>query len=178
MKHIVQKLQEAEFFLNGMKHYSDEVMSRVRFGDSVFTPHHYPLVRAFQYHLSGMLSAWQCVAYYMAAKCRRNAEAKKWYDSLKNRKLLAAFKHLRDSDIHDETISPAVQHTIRMGPQGSQERGFTVASGSLHGLERFKNHSNLADMLCERPILSLAEDALNELRTVVEEGRAKGYLTP
>jgi hypothetical protein len=175
MKHIIQKLQEAEFFLNGMKHYNKELLSGARFGDSVFTPQRYPLVRGFQYHFSGMLSAWQCAAYYISAKCRRNHEAKNWYNVQKDRMLLAAFKYLRDSDIHDETISPAMRYSVDMVEQRT-EQDFVIAAEALRVLPRFKRKQQYVDILTATPILELAETALRELRNAVSDGAAKGYL--
>jgi hypothetical protein len=178
-QHIFQKLDEATFFLSGMKHYSDMASEKTRWRESVWTPEHYPVVRMFQYHLSGLLSAWKCVANYMCRACNKDATAKTWYSGLKQHTLLEAFSTLRDSDIHDETIHLAVLHTITMGPRPPDaESGFSIQQGILNKLERFKKRQDLANMLSFRPIVPLAEEALEQLKAAAEEGRQRGFFKP
>jgi hypothetical protein len=87
--------------------------------------------------------------------------------------LLAAFKHLRDSDIHQETISHAFRHSIT---QTDVRRDFVIEVGALERLPAFQDCQYCVDILVKPSLLELSRNALDELRGVVKEGARKGYL--
>ena len=183
MQHIRHKLREADFFLGFARAAAEEHAKHVDTGGEPFgRSGGYQIAMQFQFMISAMLSAWQCVDYYMRKKCEKPAGTPKsiWYRALRERPLLAAFKTLRDSDIHDGTFGLAHTTNVQIHGQqgGTMMRWFNVDRGALEAISRFKKFPEHVDLLTQRDILAIAGDALAELHAVVDEGFRLHYLFP
>lgn len=177
MQNIHWKLHEADFHLKAMQEQSDASLGKLRFADfSWANPQHFSAGQAFLFEFSAMLSTWRSVSYYMEETCKRTPDAEKWFKSLRDRQLLAAFSFLRDSDVHQETLKPGVRYAITMGEVPTQSQDFCLDSNALQRLPKFQKEPWAVGVLAEQPILPTAQAALRDLRKAVEEGLRVGHL--
>lgn len=176
MDHLHWKLRESDFFLHAMKNQSKAVFGGIRpLGFTWTNPEHYQGAMVFLFELSAMLSAFRCVSYYLENACNRTTAGAKWYkdqekEAAANKTLLAAFCFLRDSDIHEDTIKGGVRHTSDAASQTTDSQ-FCFDTNAVSQLAKFKKTPWAIDLIRNRPIIELAEEALVELRAVVDKGR-------
>lgn len=170
VQHIRQKLQEAEYFLGGIRHFSQAIDELVARGLSPFTPGGFPLVRKLQYHLSAMLSAFQCVLNYMEKECTSES-ARCWYKRVDGQKLIEAFGALRHSDVHNETVGTTHQTTVVPGI--SRRSDMMLSAEALSATKDLGSRSKVLKVLTSRPIIDLATDAYELLARAVNEGQEK-----
>jgi len=170
--HIRQKPQEAEFFLGGMRYFSELHEEEIKRGATAFSPNTYPILRRFQYNFSAMLSAWQCVMNYMQTQCQ-SPEAQAWYQKAAQQKLIEAYSALRHSDIHDETVglSHYTHFEMHNDGQATMTTGIKLHKEMLQQTPRLGNRPKVIEYLCARPILDIAADAHEELSRLVKQGR-------
>jgi hypothetical protein len=176
VSHIQQKLQEAAFFLDGMRYFSRLHEEEIKRGAPAFSPHTYSIIRRFQYNFSAMLSACQCIINYMDAQCQ-SAKAKDWYKKAKGQKLIDAFSALRNSDIHDETIglSHYTHFETHNDGHATMTAGIKLHEEMLQQTRRLGNRPKIIAYLCARPILDIAGDAYEELARLVKQGRDERF---
>jgi len=184
LQHISWKLKEAQFFLGAMEEKSKSTLGGTRFNDFNWTPQHFAEAQQFLFYCSAMLSAWQTAYNYMGRHCTRkdpetekpvDPNARRWFASLRRRKILWAFSLLRNSDVHDGMLSPGVQYTVNLGMQTTSQ-GFCLDGRVLAYRDCFQTHPWALDILTARPIIPIAQDALRELREVVDEGAQATHL--
>ena len=171
VQHIREKLQEAEYFLGGVRHFSGAIDQLVAEGFGPFTPSGYPLVRQLQYHLSAMLSAFQCALNYMQRECTSD-DAKRWYTKVEGQKLVEAFGALRNSDVHDETISTTHQTTIVHGV--SHRCDMMLSAEALATTKNLGARPKVVKVLTSRPIVELASEAYQHLARAVDRVPGRG----
>jgi len=147
--HIRQKLQEADFFLDGMRHFSELHEEEINRGATAFAPNTYPILRRFQYNFSAMLSAWQCVMNYMQTQYQ-SPEAQAWYKKAAQQKLIEAYSALRHSDIHDETVglSHYTHFEMHNDGQATMTTGIKLHKEMLQQTPRLGNRPKVVEYLC------------------------------
>lgn len=186
LKHTSWKLSEASFFLGEMEARSTSTLGEAGFNDFKSTPEQIAEAQQFLFCFSAMLSAWQTAYYYMQNYCERkdpetkqvvDAKACQWFTSLRGRQLLWAFSLLRNSDVHDGMLSSGVQYRVNLGLKTTGQ-GFCLNGTVLSYRECFQKHPWALDILTERPIIPIAQDALRDIREVVAEGAQAGHLSP
>jgi hypothetical protein len=180
--HIHWKLDEAQFFLEHLTSTSEALFRGIRpLGYEWTDPSQNQGFGAFLFLLSGFLSAVQCVENYMKEFCKRRT---RWYSkvvrrAIRNRSVLATLRVLRNSDVHEKTLSMSggVTHVVRLN-EGHTSSEFTWDEIELRSIPMLKLKENewMVKVLLDRTILALARDGFAELRSVVEEGIELGHL--
>jgi hypothetical protein len=181
--HINWKLREAAFYLALLKQHSKTIFNAMRPLDFTWgNPEHQRLAQEFLFLFSGFLSAFRCVTFYMEKTCEKRSPPSTWYEDRKKKavqekSLLAAFCFLRDSDVHDRTLStsPSVQHTINMAEQTTGSE-FKLNGDDLRTIEKLRKRKWAVEVLTADSVVNVAEEVLSELRAVVTGGINEGLL--
>lgn len=180
--HIGEKVREVEFFFQAMETlhnaHVEHIVNRAR---PAFDGEGRAIARAFQYNLSAFLSAHRAVRYYMIRVSGRMPGTKPWRSQIDNNPIMEALHHLRDVDIHDETMNMSSTMTFQNFGDGQGElstSGLTLHRGTLVANERLKRRPQVIEVLVARPILEIAREGLAAVKNVVHDGRRLGYLTP
>jgi len=177
--HEQKKLEEAQHFL--------ERMDAIRNDPT-----------AFRRELSAFLSSSRSMLQYLNREaCTRPGGHKRYDDAVANRSVITLMKRERDTNIHAEPVMP--DNDVMIGIQAG-----VVATGSL-GLVRMDNEGQILDQrspdsvpaeVAAKPaveveynyyfgdaraagnVLSLCRSYLNELHSLVVDGRGRGVITP
>jgi hypothetical protein len=104
-----------------------------------------------------------------------------WRDTLEKNKVLEALKHLRNVEIHLETMNMSTRTTL--SNMGDGKATITVSGLMLHepalkAIGRLAPHTTAIEYLVSKPIVEIADDGLRELEHAVREGRERGFLKP
>lgn len=178
--HIKEKLNEVRFFQKALETMHDVHLEHISRSMRPFDEKGKPIARAFQYQLSALLSAHRAVRYYIIMVSKRVAGTKGWRDQVDDNVVLEAFHHLRDVDIHDETLNIASRITLR-NLQGTPEvrlSGLILDERSLKGIKRLARQPEALKYLMSKNIIEIVREGVTELERIVAEGRALGYLAP
>lgn len=179
--HIYWKLREADFYLHLLEQQSSNTFNSARqYGFTWTNPQHQRQAQELLFLFSAFLSAFRCVTFYIEKACKKRAPPSPWYEDQKKsagerKSLLAAFSFLRDSDVHDRTLStsPGVRHTFNfVDKSGTSE--FMLNANDLRTIEMLQDRPWAVEALTNDSVLSISEKVLGELRTVVEEGIREG----
>jgi hypothetical protein len=89
--------------------------------------------------------------------------------AVRGKSLLAAFCFLRDSDVHDRTLStsPAMWHTVNLAEQ-TMASALKLNEYDLNTIEKLREYPWAGKALAADSVLSISEKALGELRAVVQ----------
>lgn len=179
--HISEKMREVEFFFKGMEHlhnaHVQHVVARAR---PAFDAEGNQIARAFQYHFSAYLSAHRAVRYYIIRVSGKVPDTAEWRERIDNDLAMEALHHLRDVDIHDETLNMSNTMNFKTLDDGQGElstSGLMLHRGTLVANKRLKKRPEVINFLADRPIMEIAEHGISSLKAIVEEGKRLGYLT-
>lgn len=176
VNHIQLKVFEAEYFYINMRTIQDafiQLNNDLLRGDS---PDGHLLRRAFSYNLSAFLSAHRSARYYIVWISNKPGTTA-WRKAIDEVPVLKAFRHLRDLDIHDETLNFSSTTTVRAGDPAPMTTDFTLHKTTLEASRRLKAFPDVIAILCSDSIVNLAEQGLETLKAVVKDGFSKGHLT-
>jgi hypothetical protein len=134
--------------------------------------------KRFGYLFSAFLSAHRAIRYYVIRISNKVSGTADWRRSLDNNPVLDALHHLRDVEIHDETLGLASTTTINpvAGSPDIKWSGLMLSDESLSDIRRFLKRREAITYLTSKPILEIAEDGFREIVKAIEDGREKGYL--
>jgi hypothetical protein len=145
-------------------------------------PQHAQAAQVFLFLLSAFIGAFGCVTYYIETACGKNESAKRWFkaarkNAVRDHSVLAAFAYLRNSDVHERHVAAGAStwHTVSMAEKTTSSE-FRLSEQELRMIEKLQEQPWAINLLKARPIVALAEDALKELRTVIDEGVRLGHL--
>jgi hypothetical protein len=179
--HIEEKLNELRFFKQAMAAMHELHLNYVRLGRPPFDQRGKPIARAFQYNFSAYLSAHRAVRYYMNRISGKSADAVRWRTELDNNTVLDALTHLRNVEIHDETMNMSTKATLsnmRNGGADLTVSGLMLHEAALRAIRRLEQHPSAVEYLISKPIVEIAEDGVRELENAVLLGRRLGFLQP
>jgi hypothetical protein len=178
--HIEGKLNEAKFFLAAMEMAHAAHKKHVLALRKPFEAEGAELAHTFQYNFSAFLSAHRAVRYYIIRVSRRIADTARWRKDIDNNPVLEALHHLRDVDIHDETLN--MKSTTRLLDLQTNPKievsGLILDEKWLGGLARLGKHPAALEYLIGKNILNIAHEGIAEVERAVAEGRERGYLRP
>lgn len=179
--HEQEKIKEAEYFYGRM---TAEVAQRDN----------------FKCEFSAFLSAARSVLQYACKEAEAKPGGKKWYDAyLASSPVLQFFRTKRNINIHTEPIDPLMAISISVSDSISLSGSFSATvlrEGKVvreikpdppapqkppikkEAEPSIERRYIFADWSGSEDVFELARKYLSELRAVVEDGIAKGFLTP
>jgi hypothetical protein len=180
--HVGEKLNEAAFFVHAMdilhKQHVDHILVAHR---PAFDGQGRTIARAFQYNFSAFLSAHRATRYFIIRISGRLPETSGWRKRIDNDPIMEAFRHLRDVDIHDETLNMSARLSITKNDDGTDSlgtSGLMLHRDTLSANRRLQRVPEVIDLWSARPILRISQDGLKALTDIVHEGQQLGYLRP
>lgn len=178
--HIEEKMNELRFFHKALEETHERHLAHVRTLRRPFDDQGKPIARYFQYFLSAYLSAHRAVRYYVTRVSGKVALAKEWRAGIDCNVALRALHHLRDVEVHDETLnmSSSVRLTEMQTNPLLHASGLMLDERSLRGIKRLANHPELLEYLTSKSVIEIARDGVDHLEQIVSEGRQRGYLAP
>lgn len=176
--HIEEKLNEVKYFLNKLEVTHDEHARHVRSAmRRPFEGEGKSIAGAFQYNFSAYLSAHRATRYYITRVSGKVENTAQWRADIDRRPALDALHHLRDIDIHDQTLNMAMTTTVRMRPVPEiQFSDLRLHATSLAANKRLAKRPSALAYLTENSIVEIARDGVSELEEVILDGRERGYL--
>lgn len=176
------KLAEADYFLGRMQAVANEPV-------------------AFKYELSAFLAAARSVLQYACAESKdsnASAASKAWYDGqVTGKAVVRFFKDKRDISIHHTPIVPRTDASIAVHDVARVSETVSIQvvheDGTVEPLRTFTSEPvppveppaptvtythYFSDWPGSEDILTLCAAYLSELRAIVADGVAKGFLTP
>jgi hypothetical protein len=179
--HIEEKLNELRFFKQAMDATHNLHLDHVRLLRPPFDLQGKPIARAFQYNFSAYLSAHRAVRYYINRISGKSSEAVQWRAALNENNVLEALMHLRNAEIHDETMNMSTRTTVSNMGEGKADvkvSGLVLHEAALRAIRRLAPHPSAIEYLVSRPIVEIAEHGIRESEDAVREGRERGFLKP
>jgi hypothetical protein len=178
--HIEEKLNELRFFLEALEEAHGKHLEHVKTLRRPFEGEGRRYVRHFQYCLSAYLSAHRAVRYYVIRISGRVSGTREWRAAIDKNIVLEALHHLRDVEIHDETVNLAT--TVRMTDIQSNPTiylsGLMLDDRSLAAIKRVATHPESLEYLTSRSVIEICREGVSTLERVVQEGRDLHYLDP
>ncbi len=104
-----------------------------------------------------------------------------WRATLDQNNILEALKHLRNVEIHDETMNMSTRTTLSNIGEGKGDinvSGLMLHEAALRTSRRLAPHHTAIEYLISKPIVVIAEDGVRELEGAVRDGRERGFLKP
>lgn len=156
---INEKVNEANFFLEKL----NQSITR----DSM---------REVRYYLSAFLSASRSILQYSLSKAKsRNPSQQKWYENRVRNDMFLFFKNLRDSNIHRQPVSYSKNCTVCVGTTLIDRE--TLGETYIPSLNKDYYRYYFKDWPKNDDLGSLSSNYLKEIKQLVDEGIAKGYIS-
>jgi hypothetical protein len=177
VNHIQQKLFEAEYFYGTMREIQDTF---IRLNNLLRAQgvEGRMLMKAFSYNLSALLSAHRSVRYYVVRVSGTTPCTTAWRKQIDDVPVLKAFHHLRDLDIHDETMNfGSTTKFVSGDPEPITTTEFALHRATLEASRRLKTHPDVIETLCSGSIVDISKTGIETLKAIVKDGFSKGYLT-
>ena len=174
--HEQEKIGEAEFFYHQM---SAEITAR----------------KPFKYNLSAFLSAARSVLQYARKEASSKQGGHRWYDThISSSSILNFFKSKRDVNIHRRPIDPSMAVDIAIEDAVGLSDSIDVFLQKENGdiLEQESSQPSMpdkspsvsvsyqyffSDWVGPEDVLTLSKMYLSELRSLINDGNTKGFLT-
>jgi len=155
--------------------------------------------KPFVYNLSAFLSAARSVLQYTLKEARTKAGGRQWYETqMANHRTLVFFKDKRDVNIHSAPVNPkqdvaiALTETIHVSEALAirimDAEGHVVGESSTQGPAPpppapeippvISTKYTFPDWVGNEDVPALSKLYLQELEAIVNNGIAKGFLTP
>jgi hypothetical protein len=151
---------------------------------------------AFRRKLSAFLGSSRSVLQYAHKETKANPASRKWYKTEVSKRIIALMRDQRNTDVHEEPVSPANDVAVHIGAGLSM----TGQLGMMHmnAQQEILGEYSSVEMpavateppaptaeytyffegkRAEGDIISLSTSYLTELRKVVADGQARGFLT-
>lgn len=185
---IEEKMRAVEFFFQEMVYCQQEYLKRLPRELRPPPPDAIRFASAFQYNFAALLSAHRSARYYIIRLTKKIPGTTQWRDDLAKRPMLEAFHHLRDTDIHDHTLSYSTRYTIADVKTGNQTESTTDLYLKLHNpgfafdfeeilnLPRLRGRRDLALLLTSSQTLVVTRQAIDELKAAIDDGRTRGFI--
>lgn len=174
------KLAEAEFFLSKMS--SEEANVR----------------EVFEHYLSAFLTSARSVPQYALEEVGGNLQGQSWYEGcMQSSTILQFFKDKRDINIHVEPIKPSKRFEVEIRDSmhlsdsvsiESKDKDGNVTRKSVHGEKPSTAQSvtetivsseyRFSDWHGGESLMTLARMYVDELRNLIADGVARGFITP
>lgn len=149
------------------------------------------------YNLSAFLAAARSVLQYALKEAKTKSGGKHWYDTkVSVSPILSFFKDKRDINIHEEPVKPLKHTGITLVETVRVSESITVtkydASGNLLDESTSESitepeksyippvvthHYQFVDWPGNEDLLTLSQMSLDELRRMVDDGIARGFIT-
>ncbi|HEY1728284.1 MAG TPA: hypothetical protein VGG22_07925 [Candidatus Baltobacteraceae bacterium] len=174
--HVEEKINESKYFLQAMDLLRAKHVEHVRSLRRPFEGEGRAFVKMFQYNFSAYLSAHRTTRYYVNRVSGKIQGTAEWRRAIDADMTLEALHHLRDADIHDETLNVGMTMSIRQGQFSFS--GLHLHERALAANSRIAKRPEILRYLLSKSIIDIATEGLKSLESVVEDGRRRGFLKP
>ncbi|HEX4013529.1 MAG TPA: hypothetical protein VHX17_06525 [Candidatus Cybelea sp.] len=179
--HIEDKMSELRFFQSAMEGMHREYIDHTRRVLRPVDEDSRQIMTHFQYYFSAYLSAHRAVRYYIIRVSNKVNDSKEWRQALDQNVVMEALHHLRDVEIHDETLNMRSMVTLRDIQTANPKLEISdlkLDERGTRSITRLVKYPEALEYLVSRSILEIARNGVAALEGAIHEGRERGFLRP